>query len=629
MLAVVPYWAPPDPNLPNVAAKLGYNLDVAYLAVILWSAAMLLILAIVGKKNGGSGHPKSSASTVSDSDGGKLFAKKWLRLEWVVVFVIFFAAYFPMFLARHGDFIEDKYFLSSLARMVCGDRPYTDFEFLYGPMMISPAYYWTSVFGFSFASYYAFVGLLQGSFFAVLMATLQRYLADWRMRYVVFALLALPLFDVLLGLNYVGWRRMLPVFAIMIIAARPFVWKYVVSAGAILGFSIAYSYEFGLVGLAACAPIYGVFLLSADTRLQSLKIGSSLAAISIAFGVLFTFIATGGGFAEYLAATGRILAEASDKGLGAFKFYWTAHSLSMFALLAVSIVVVGLGTRRLMSTKPAEGDLLLIGGLTFALISLKVAFQRADIWHMVSPFLPLSIAFLVRPEFRLFPTAVSMRPAAFVLVGVASISTAIGYLPMGMYYGGGLASGAADVLSGTPRVEIFTSRQPSVQRERTRQSGYIANMARHLAEDGRETRPVMFYKDVWALNHHLGVCPIGYTFYDLIYSDRAKPLKQTLSANEDAYVIMNASTYELLKSGDPYQSRPRNLRLRERMGIYMATVHYSQSPIENEIEFAMWKEALGDYVVENFEPEAQYGPLVLLSRRGYKSATVNQDQESE
>ncbi len=621
LLAVFPYWVPPDPTLPNVAAQSGYNIGVAYNAAFIWTVISFFAVVFIARDQSVVAGASVASGVKPGSDGQ--FTPNMRRLEILAVFGVFSLAYFPLFLARYGDFIEDKYFLSTLARMVCGDEPYGDFEFLYGPLMIYPAHYWVSLFGFSFASYYAFLALLQGSLFAAVIATLQRYLPGWKMRYLVFLLLIPPLFDVILGLNYIGWRRMLPVFAIMMVAARPLDLRAIGAAAVILGMEIAYSLEYGLAGLAACGAIYAIMLLPSGERMDVVRKGVGLAALSVVTGIVFIALTTGSGFSDYILATRHILAEASSKGLGAFRFYWTVHSLSLFALLALTIVIIAPHARALLKGKADEGDRLLIGGLIFALLGLKIGFQRADIWHMATPFLALSVAFLVMPSSRIFIIPPALRRIAIGLIAVASISTAVGYLPMGMYYGGGLLSGAADVLTGKATGEPVQSRRGSVQSERTVPNGDFVRLAAYLAAPERYERPVMFYKDRGMLSHHLGVCPIGYSFYDLMYSDKRKPLRKTLAANQDALVIMPNSTYRRLFGVEAFVPQKRKLRLREKLGVYIATVHYFQSPMENEIEYQMWKDNLGDDLVRDYELDAQFGSTIVLSRREYDTTIKN------
>ncbi len=100
--------------------------------------------------------------------------------------MVFVALYAPPFLARYGPYIEDSLFLNYLLRMHCGLTPYRDFQFIYGPLMLYPAFYWTEIFGYSMSSFFGYLSLLEGLQFAVLILVLQRYLPTRSKRYAVF-----------------------------------------------------------------------------------------------------------------------------------------------------------------------------------------------------------------------------------------------------------------------------------------------------------------------------------------------------------------------------------------------------------------------------------------------------------
>ena len=611
-MGAAPYWFPPDESAPNVAAKLGYNLDLAYALVLAWIIFSLAGASFALRNAAPLAASKPLFAAASDT-------KHW-RLEAIVIFVIFFAAYFPLFLARRGDFIEDKYFLTALWRMQCGDAPYKDFEFLYGPMMIYPAHLWSNIFGFSLKSYYALLALLQGSFFAALIVVLQRYLPDRRMRYLAFLILLPAVFDVLLGLNYIGWRRMLPVFAVLLIASAPLDKRAIAAAAALLGFEIAYSLEYGLAGLAACGAIYALLLLRPNRLIVAIH-GGALAFASLVIGAALILLATGSVAGDYFGATLHVLEEASEKGLGAFRFYWTVHTLSLFAVFSLAIALVAWGAKNAMHADASEGDRLLIGAIAYAAISFKIGLQRADIWHMASPFILLSLVFLLMRPQRLFAIPGRARSTALALIAVSAFANAIGYLPMGMYYTSGLRAGAADIITGKPTASGIVSRRPSVQTELTVTKNPLKELAAFLATPNMSDRPVLFYKDWWWTSYHLGVCPIGYTFYDLMYSNEIAPLTDSLSQNQNAVVIIDKEDFEALTDPSPIETarKRRKLRLREKLGVYFATVHYHQTPIENEIEFAMWEHSLGAVLRESYEVAGTFGPVVALTRKSASS----------
>ncbi|MEZ5895809.1 MAG: hypothetical protein R3C40_00865 [Parvularculaceae bacterium] len=610
-LGVAPYWLPPDAGAPNVAAKLGYNISFAYIMMLAWTVFAVVVISLWGGVNAGSG--------AASSDGAKSPAYSQLsaRIEVAIIFIGIFAAYFPFFLARRGDFIEDKYFLNALWRMQCGDVPYKDFEFLYGPLMIYPAHVWTSIFGFSLKSYYALYALLQAGLFAVLALVLQRYLPQRRIRYVAFLVLLPLLFDTLLGINYLGWRRMLPVFALLLVAANPLNIRAVAAAATILGIEIAYSLEFGLAGLAACGAIYAVMLLRPN-RAPVFACGAALAAASLAIAFVLIAVSTGAALPDYFVATRHVLAEASAKGLGAFSFYWTAHSLAAFAVVSLGVVAVAGGARNLTRVDLAEGDRLMLAALAYAIISMKIAFQRVDIWHMASPFIALTLAFMFARPQSVFTFSPMVRQWGIGLSAAASLAAAIGFAPLGLWMASGVVGGGLDIITGKPALGAIASRHQGVETELTHPDRRMVVLAEYLNEPVRRARPVMFYKDRWWAGHHLGVCPVGYTFYDLMYSDELAPLQETLAQTPETLVVMDLSAYEFLFEGDSEELKvkPRKLRLLERLASVLATVHYHQSPIENVIETRMWEENLGDYLGSHYELDARFGKMVVLKRRG-------------
>ena len=606
LLGLAPLLFPPDATLPNAAARLGYNLDVAWLAAVVWTIVAIVGVGLVGRA--GSAAPLATATEDARP------AIRGRRLELAAVFAFFFLLYCPLFLARQGDFVEDKYFLSALWRMQCGAAPYRDFEFLYGPLMIYPAHWWTALFGFSLKSHYFLAALLEGAFFATLMAVLQRCLPDRRARWIAFVLLLPALIDVLMGLNYIGWRRMLPVFSLLIVAARPLDRRAVAAAAGILGFEFAFSFEFAAAGLAACGAVYALLLAQGD-RWRVAAYGAALAAASVAIGIALILMSTGAVFGDYLSSTREILAEAGRLGLGAFKFGWTLHTLALFALLSIAAVVIGASWRHLHKTKAREGDLLLVGAVVYALVGLKIALQRADIWHMSAPFLALIVAVLVARPVALFTISSGLRRMSVGLIAVAAIANVVGYAPMGKWLFGATLHGALDVARGAPVGAEFPSRGNSIEPELTYPNKSIVALAAWLADDSRASRPVLFYNDRWWMGHHLGVCPIGYSFYDLQYSDDRAPLRADLDAHPDAYVIMALNAYERLFEGKTASKPPRLLTLIEKAASVLASPHYGQAAIEDRIEEERWDGALGSALALRYEKAARFGTTVVLKRK--------------
>jgi hypothetical protein len=612
LLVIVPRISPPDPDLPSAAAVLGYDTGTAFLVAVAWSFLGLLTIGFASQRG------KSLSPTVATNaaeDARTTGIERGRTLEVFAAFAIFSLAYFPNFISRYGHYIEDNYFLSVLSRMQCGQLPYQDFEFLYGPLMIFPVSAWIDLFGFSMQNYFAFLAIAEGAAFALVMCILQRYVPDRRTRLLAFALLVPFLFDTLLGFNWIAWRRLFGVVALLIVSARPLAPRAILAAGALTGVSIAYSYEYGLLGLGAALCVHLAMAIGPE-RGRALRAALGLAVTSGLCWLALTVMATGATFPDYLALTATILKRASSAGLGGFAFYWTLHSLALMGLLAVAIVVVGGGIFRIFRESLSEGDRLLLGSVAYTIVGLKVALQRADVWHMGAPFIALILAFLLAPPRRLFVLSTAVTRGVWGLIAIAAFAQTVGLAPIGSYFASGLARGALDVITGKATTGDFKSRTYSVERERSEPNANLIALAEYMAEPERAERPVLFYGDRWWMGYHIGVCPSGYSFYDSLYSDAERPMLSFIDKNPDSLVVMSADVYDrLLLGGATQKIEPRELSLTERLGSWLSTVHYQQSPIEREIKFQLWKESLGDRLMADWTRIAQFDQEVILAKR--------------
>ena len=185
LLVTVPYGFPPEASLSTAAAEEGYNVLAAHYVVLAWSLVAVLGSAIYWRWAHRPDSPATEA-TIGGAATVQRTGKTGYFLEAGCVFLVFVALYAPPFLARYGPYIEDSLFLNYLLRMHCGLTPYRDFQFIYGPLMLYPAFYWTEIFGYSMSSFFGYLSLLEGLQFAVLILVLQRYLPTRSKRYAVF-----------------------------------------------------------------------------------------------------------------------------------------------------------------------------------------------------------------------------------------------------------------------------------------------------------------------------------------------------------------------------------------------------------------------------------------------------------
>ncbi len=606
LLIGVPVVFPPDASLPNVAARSGYNTNVAYLTVAVWTLVGLGYCAFVGRRQ------------VPVEPGPRLDAaspQRWAWSECLVAAAAALVVYWPPFLARYAHYSEDSFFMSVLGRMDCGQRPYRDFEFLYGPLMIYPAHAWLTAVGFSMQNYYWCLAVLQGLLFAVVMRVSQAHLPDRRTRYLAFALLSALLFDSLLGLNYLGWRVMPVLLAIVVAAARPYALRASVMAGSLLGLQLNVSFDHGAVAVVAVTLMYAASVLERPRR-DSLLAAAGLVGSCLVVGAGVFLALMGETSADSVGAIAEALRYAQTAGVGNFRFYWTLNSLCLFALLSLAVAIVGSGLPQMRRTTMCYGDRLWLGALLFAVGSLRVAMQRADIWHLTLPFVPLIAVCLWQPAVRVFTVPRHARTWLWVLILGAVLTRAIGLAPTASHFLRGWARGAVDVVSGAPApTQAISARRHTVQAELSHPDPGTVELARFLASSEQRARPVIFYGDLWWLGLHTGVCPNGYSFFQLMYTDTHRPMTATLNEDEDTLVVMGETNFQRLYDAAPPRSTRYTVTAMQRLGSWLSSIHIDQQPLEAEITYEVWKRNLGDVLVDHYEQIGRFGSVVVLQRR--------------
>lgn len=273
-LPIVPMLVPTrNADVVSAAAAVGYNTGAAFWTVFIWALLAIFLFAWRSlphartRIDAGEWRGEPSPGFGSEWRPGSLV---WGEL--LAVFAIFALAYFPVFLARHGPYMEDTYFLAALQRMDCGQLPYLDFGFLYGPLMIYPLWAWSQVFGTGMVSYFSFLSLVEGLQFAVLMGVLQYFVPQRGKRWCIFLLLLPLLFNTLLGLNYNGVRRLLPALVVLLAACRPYDLKANVCCAVLLGLHLAYSHEYAIAAVLGVLAVYAIAFLWGK-RAENLKAG--------------------------------------------------------------------------------------------------------------------------------------------------------------------------------------------------------------------------------------------------------------------------------------------------------------------------------------------------------------------
>ncbi|MGH0028748.1 MAG: hypothetical protein ACQGVC_03085 [Myxococcota bacterium] len=572
LLITLPAWVAPDPDVLSAAAADGYDTAAAYWTLLAWA-----LIGVAGFAIRDRGQPAPDPAAPDAPATGRL---DWTEIG--LVFAVFALACFPLFLVRHAPYGEDQYFLTSLHRMACGQVPYRDFGFLYGPLMLYPAWGVAQLFGLSMTSYYAFLALLEGLQFALLAAALQVFLPRRRDRVVAFALLLPFLFDTMLGLNWNGMRRLVPAGVALLLAHRPYDRRALLWAAGIVGLHLAYSHEYAGAGLLAVGGTYGVAWLRGERRAFGAAALLGLGSLVVWIGSAFLLM--GGDAPAYFRHLLEIV-EMMSGGHAGFRFYWTANSLALFGLLSIACVTVGSGLLRRSDRPLASGDRLLLAGLLYALVVLKSGMNRCDHWHLNAPFLVLFLTFLLPLPANLWALSGGARRLGFALVCVASATYLLGIAPTGSLYAERWVRGAVDVLTGRERPAPVPTRTTAFEFERSEPREDFVAIGRFLAEPERAGLPVYFYGRAWQVAPMVGVCREDYALDDLMYTERARPPRVWLEENPDALIVLRRDAWDRLY-GDAADAGVDWLDLTpaKQLARWLSTVHYESSATEAELQ---------------------------------------------
>ena len=614
-LYIIPRLVPTsEADVISVGAAVGYNTSAAFLTVLVWFALAIILFALPTLKQAmeNRGIHLQENESLPESRTCSRFG----RLDWVEivgVFLVFAIAYMPFFLARHGPYMEDIYFLAALQRMECGQLPYSDFAFLYGPLMIYPVWGWCQVFGTSMVSYFGFLSIIEGLQFAILIGVLQYFIPERKKRYWVFILLLPFLFNTLLGLNYNGLRRMVPLLALVLVAYRPFDRKSNLVSALLLGFQLAYSHEYGIAALFGVTGIYAVSFLRGD-RAASVRAAALIISLSLTVWAAIMFLVLGNTFADYARSVAEVVGMMSE-GHADFRFYWTANSLALFGLLTIAIGAVGKGLLPRQAGDFQAGDRLLLGAVLCAIVMLKSGLTRSDLWHLDAGFLTLLIAFLLPLPSKAMTVAGAYRRVANGLVIVASATYLIGIAPTGSLYATSYIRGFMDTISERSAVAKLETRGPSIEFERTEPRAQFVELGQYLAAPERANRPVLFYGQAWAIQSRVGVCAEDYKLDDLMYSEFRRPEAVYLKEHPRALVVIRNEDYEYL-FGPANENTPvsdRKLSITKRLGRWLSTVHYDASAIQDRLHREARARLTGQSLTTTHKRAARFGDYFVLA----------------
>ena len=615
LLSIVPTLVRGNPTVMSAAGAAGYNTVVAWRVALIWTLAGIAACLAAGRAG-------RLPITADAGDAGVerplTSSRRWL--ECAIIAGLVLIAFWPPFLARYGPYIEDAIFATALHRMHGGMVPYLDFEFLYGPLMLVPASWWMRLTGYSLRHYYIYLALLETFQYVLLAVYLQWLMPRFRDRLVVFVVIAVLLANPLLGINYNGVRRLLPLGALLLLARDPSSIRRAAPAGMLLGLSVAWSHDFGLVTVAAAAGLYGLLWLR--TPRASLAVTAAVLGVAaVGTWLLVSYLLLGHGFAAYLADTRSLVARFSA-GEAGFRFYWTANALAAFGLLAGGIVVLGRGLARWRDSEPAWGDCFFIAAMFTTLLSLKSGLNRSDVWHLDGAFFPLIVACLLPLPRRTMRWSRASARVGAALIGVLAGTNLLGNAPIAAYMAQGWYRGLRDVADARPTLPGACAREteaPCIENERSRPRADVVALGAYLAEPAQRGRRVLLYGELWAFGERLGVYKRDHLNDDFIYDDaRGIAAGEWLAQRPDGMVIMARPWYERLVAppGDSVgRTTPFQPSLAKSAGEWLSSVHYRGVVVERPLVELRWRRTVGARVRADYRLERTFGDLVVLTRR--------------
>lgn len=615
LVGYLPLAFPVPADVSSAASVQGYSTAAAFRLAVGWALITVWAARAVSRRSGPSA---ARPAGPGDEPGiGTVDVREILLVAAVVALV-----YFPPFLARYGPYIEENILLTVQHRMLDGQRPYVDFEFLYGPLMAYSAYAWALLFGFSLASFYAYVATLEVLLFAAVVIVLQLLVRDRKVRWLALGVLGALLFNTLIGPNWSGSRRLLGILAVVVVCLRPLDLRHAAAAGVLAGLQAAYSHDVGAAAVAAVGAVYALLLVRGRGA-GAARAGALAGGLALASWLGCAAALTGGGFDSYLSEM-LYLGRRFSAGEAGFRFRWTVNSVALFGLVSLACVVVGRGLARDRRSAATSRDLLLVGGLVFALVSLKSGLNRSDLFHLDAGVVLLVLAVLPGGGRRLFRLPGKVGPAARGLAGLLAATYLFGLLPTGSFFLSGWARGLRDVAASRPTSDSRTAaarlgtRAPLLEPERSHPDPELLDLARYLAAAERVDRPVFFYATTFSLGIRIGVPKRDFLNDDFLYSERrGERARRFLEARPRALVLADRHVYERLFGLRPPDSLPDVRRRFEmtpakRAATWLSTNHYGQILLEARLKERRWRATAGRRVLRCYERQETFGDVVVL-----------------
>jgi hypothetical protein len=616
LLIWIPTYFPHAEGVVSAAQTEGYNNKIAHLVTLGWAIACFISVYLVARTKGLL--PVQPDAPIVPPANRAISVSQMISVTLVII-----ALYFPPALARYGPYGEDLIHISAIHRMLAGDVPYSEFEFLYGPLMLFPAYFWTLATDFSLVSFYSYVALLEVVVFLAVLRIVQLYLPRSWERLGAFLLIAALYLNPLIGPNQNGLRKVAGVALLLSVATRPWSPALWVLHGVGVGALMSYSQDFGAATALGIVAVYSTLFFKTKNRRAILAL-SAIALVSALTWIAITWALLGSGSIDYFKTLAYLTAR-FDAGEAAFRFYWTASSLGVFGLLFLAIWHVSVSFARPWEKQVQAGDLVFVGGIVYALVMLKSGLSRADQWHLVPSILVLVFCFVLPIRSDNAPVARTTRRIGLALSLVVSLSYSLGHYPQAKYvFRKALLQGYADFANSSLSLQspMVETARPALAYERSHPDSDLVSLSEFLAEPQQRNRRIFIYGGPWGLPPLVGATKAGPLGDDYIYGDdRGEIIRTQLDNRPETLVIIHRDNYKWLLEGPdaavPPQRKLGKWRWR-RLAANISSVHVPGVVVEEGLKLDRWRRLAGLYVVENYQPVFTDGRFYVLTRKPAK-----------
>lgn len=369
---LLPWFVPPRLPVQSASYVLGFNNQVAVLALgALLAALLLFLLRRSTRQTGEFGRILASLLSVSAPDSGSRSLTAVFVSTAALLVAALLAWYRLLPLISYGEFGSD---VSRLELMVLGLRPYRDFQYNYGPAMLYPAYWLYHLAGgrMSIDGAYCANLLLHWLAGLSLLFFTVRNLCSGLRGTIVFLCVSLAVFNPTMGAGYSPLRFVVPL-ALPLLLRRAFETRLDKGAVAVFGLSglalllslaaLFLSPEVG-VSTAAGIAIFFLALLSTPHR------RFSVAALAPVLAFVLTAVLLSASYAEAIVSFG--------SGANNFPVFPTPHTV--FLVAAAALVLPHLGV---VAARERDQVGALAAALAVALgLMLAGAFGRCDPTHL-------------------------------------------------------------------------------------------------------------------------------------------------------------------------------------------------------------------------------------------------------